>query len=337
MSYMVMECHTGYAVLLDEEGRFVKAANFRYSVGQTVYAPVLMRDAPSHNAARRIYSAVAVIAACIALLLGFSYYENYLRAYSSIYLSINPEVQMDLNRQGTVVGVYGTNDDGELLVEGYNGRGKDKTTVADELIDRAIDMGFLSEGGRISFSIDTPDDVLFQEYGVELRENITKHLDGRITVVIEIVNYGAPVQGENTEDSSTSSPDSTSNQTIPDDDIPEDTSSSGQSSVAPPAGDSGYGSSDYSSTVPQPEYNDTDYGAGSDGVTDYTPPPADTSTGGTPPSENTSTGGDVPAAGDSNYDGNSNYGDTGGDSNYTDGNTDYDPENAASDYDGDDD
>lgn len=27
MSYLVMECHPGYAVLLDEEGRFLKAAN----------------------------------------------------------------------------------------------------------------------------------------------------------------------------------------------------------------------------------------------------------------------------------------------------------------------
>ena len=57
---------------------------------------------------------------------------------------------MDLNRQGTVVGLMGTNEDGETLLEGYDGKGKDKITVADELIDRAIEMGFLSEGGRVS-------------------------------------------------------------------------------------------------------------------------------------------------------------------------------------------
>ena len=43
MSYVVMECHPGYVVLLDEEGRFLKAANLRYEVGQ--------RDR-SNNAAR---------------------------------------------------------------------------------------------------------------------------------------------------------------------------------------------------------------------------------------------------------------------------------------------
>ncbi len=46
MSYLVMECHPGYVILLDEEGRFLKAANFQYEVGQTVYEPVVMKEPP---------------------------------------------------------------------------------------------------------------------------------------------------------------------------------------------------------------------------------------------------------------------------------------------------
>ena len=42
MKYLVMECHPGYVVLLDEEGRFVKAANFSYEVGQRIDDPILM-------------------------------------------------------------------------------------------------------------------------------------------------------------------------------------------------------------------------------------------------------------------------------------------------------
>ena len=192
MKYMVMECHTGYAVLLDEEGRFWKAADLHYEVGQTVENPVLMKQ-PQPSGRRRITrlvsSTVAAAAACLFLIFGFSYYQNYLRIYSSIYLSINPEVQMDLNRYGNVVRLTGTNEDGAKLLEGYSGRGKDKLTVADELIDRAIEMGFLSEGGQVSFFIDSPEDALFQEYGTELRAEINEHLDGRITITVEIVNY----------------------------------------------------------------------------------------------------------------------------------------------------
>ena len=36
MKYMVMECHLSYAVVLDENGSFLKVANMRYEVGQTV-------------------------------------------------------------------------------------------------------------------------------------------------------------------------------------------------------------------------------------------------------------------------------------------------------------
>ena len=81
MSYLVMECHPGYAVLLDEEGRFLKAANLRYEIGQTVYDPVLMKDTPEkqRHTIRWISSGIAAIAACFLLLFGFSYYQNYMR------------------------------------------------------------------------------------------------------------------------------------------------------------------------------------------------------------------------------------------------------------------
>ena len=77
---------------------------------------------------------------------------------------------MELNRIGEVLDLEGLNEDGKLLLEGYEGRGKDKTKVTDELIDRAIEMGFLSEGGQVSFSIDTPEEALLQEYGEELEK-----------------------------------------------------------------------------------------------------------------------------------------------------------------------
>src|SRR5699024_11709383 len=110
-----------------------------------MYDPVLMKDTAERqrHTGRWISSGIAAIGACFLLFFGIGYYQNYIQPYSSIYLTINPEVQMDLNRQGTVVGLMGTNEDGETLLEGYDGKGKDKVTVADELIDRAIEMGFL--------------------------------------------------------------------------------------------------------------------------------------------------------------------------------------------------
>ena len=252
MKYMVMECHTGYAVLLDEEGRFWKAADLHYEVGQTVENPVLMKQ-PQPSGRRRItrlVSSTVAAAACLFLIFGFSYYQNYLRIYSSIYLSINPEVQMDLNRYGNVVRLTGTNEDGAKLLEGYSGRGKDKLTVADELIDRAIEMGFLSEGGQVSFFIDSPEDALFQEYGTELRTEINEHLDGRITITIEIVNY------QNTPETESSTSESSVSETA------------APQNAIPSGGDTDYAPADDT----EDDYGDTDYGPENNDATDDSPP-----------------------------------------------------------------
>lgn len=287
MSYLVMECHPGYAVLLDEEGRFFKAANLQYEVGQRVYDPVLMREEPqkqSHTI-RWIGSAVAAIAACLLLVFGIGYYQNYLQPYSSIYLTINPEVQMDLNRQGTVVDLTGTNEDGEKLLEGYDGKGKDKVTVADELIDRAIAMGFLSEGGQISFSIDSPDEAMFQEYGMQLRTQVEEYLDGRMTVMIEIVNYQNGQREEAPEEVSTTTTPLVTTTPPATTTTPPQTTPATTPAAPPPA------------TSQSTGYGNTDYGPGSDGDSGYSP-------------------GSDNGSDDSGYDDDDN--DDGGDSNYDD-------------------
>ena len=153
MKYLVMETHPAYAVLLDEEGRFLKAANLHYEVGQTVYDPVLMRDKPEKRfrPVRWVTGGAAAIAACFLLVFGINYYQNHLMSYSSIYLTINPEVQLQLNRKGSVVRLDGINEDGEALLEGYDGkdflqRAGSADGRCDSQIYRWKVSAFLSEG-----------------------------------------------------------------------------------------------------------------------------------------------------------------------------------------------
>ena len=277
MKYIVMECHPSYAVLLDEEGRFLKAANLHYEVGQTVCEPVLMREEPvkQRNRLRWARSGFAAVAACFLLLIGLNYYRSTLTAYSSIYLTINPEVQMDLNRKGAVIRLEGINEDGAALLEDYEYKGKDRLTVADDLIERAIDMGFLAEGGQVSFSIDAPDEALVQKYGEELQTEVLKHLENRYTITVEVVNH----QTGETE-SSQKTQGAQEAQDLPE---PSDTQNTQEAITVPvvPEGGSDYGDTDYgpdSDTDYGPgsdgatDYSDTDYGSGSDGDTAYTPP-----------------------------------------------------------------
>ena len=69
MSYLVMEVHPAYAVVLDEEGRFLKAANLRYQVGDTVRDIVeLRRPKEKRPALWKPLSGVAGLAACRRVL-----------------------------------------------------------------------------------------------------------------------------------------------------------------------------------------------------------------------------------------------------------------------------
>ena len=268
MKYIVMECHPSYAVLLDEEGRFVKAANLHYETGQTVCEPVLMREEPvkQRNRLRWARSGFAAVAACFLLLIGLNYYRSTLTAYSSIYLTINPEVQMDLNRKGAVIRLEGINEDGAALLEDYEYKGKDRLTVADDLIERAIDMGFLSEGGQVSFSIDAPDEALVQKYGEELQTEVLKHLENRYTITVKVVNH----QTGETE-SSQKTQGAQEAQDLPE---PSDAQNTQEAITVPvvPEGGSDYGDTDYGpDSDGATDYSDTDYGPGSDGDTAYTP------------------------------------------------------------------
>lgn len=249
MNYIVMECHSSYAVLLDEEGRFLKAANLHYEVGQTVYDPVLMREKPEKGfrPVRWVTGGAAAIAACFLMLFGVNYYQNHMASYSSIYLTINPEVQMTLNRQGEILKLQGTNEDGRTLLEGYDGKGKDKVTVTDELIDRAIEMGFLSEGGLVSFSIDAPEEAVLQEYSKELESEVKRYLKNRLSITIEIIDR----QTGDTETSTT-----------------EDPAQSQENSNEPVQ------ETQQQTQPAEPEvYEDTDYGLENDGVTDNSETP----------------------------------------------------------------
>ena len=200
MKYIVMECRPSYAIVLDEEGRFLRTANLRYEVGQTVEHVVLMREQKALSVRLRVLAGAAgAAAACLALTLGAGYYQTYVRTYSHIYMSINPDVQMDLNRKGKVVGLSGMNADGQALLADYDGKGKDKTLVADELIDRALDMGFLTAGGQVAFLIDAPEEEIFEAYGIELRTQVGKQLEGSVPFDIVIMEYEGEMPEETPE------------------------------------------------------------------------------------------------------------------------------------------
>ena len=163
MSYLVMECRPAYAVVLDEQGRFVRVPNLGYEVGQRLddvvmlEAEVLSFEQASPRRARRGLVAALAAAACLCALVigGFAVWQT---PIGTVHMSINPEVGIDVNHFDRVVGIEGENEDGEKLIEGFSYYGRPIDEVSDDLALRAKDQGYLVPGGTIKISVESDDE-----------------------------------------------------------------------------------------------------------------------------------------------------------------------------------
>lgn len=233
MNYLVMEVHPAYAVVLDEDGRFLKAANLRYQVGDTVQDIVELRTPQKKVVpAWKPLSGLAAAAACLCLVF-FGWYQPNYTAYGTLRIQINPDVEMTVSRTDRVLDLEGLNADGEDLIEEYDYQGKDRETAANELVERAIDMGYLSDGETVSITVSSTD----ADWQAREETQVRAQLEARYgeTIVIRLGSDPAPEV------------------TPPQADPPEIVIP-----VTPPA-----------AAEDATDYGDTDYGPNADGATDY--------------------------------------------------------------------
>ena len=271
-----METHPAYAVLLDEWGRFLKAANLHYQVGDTVQDIIELRPPQTRRRSfGRPLAGIAGLAACLCLAF-FGYYQPNFMAYGTLRIQINPDVEMTVSRTERVLGLTGLNEDGQDLIAGYSYQGKTRETATDELVERAIEMGYLSDGDTISITVSSSD----TQWQAREEEQIQTQLEERYgeTIVIQL----------SAGDAADQQPDPGQEQTevvVPvAPQVPASGGSSGQSSgtgTGAAHDDTDYGPNadgvtDYDDTDYGPnadgitDYDDTDYGPNADGVTDYT-------------------------------------------------------------------
>ena len=184
MSYLVMEVHPAYAVVLDEEGRFLKAANLRYQVGDTVQDIVeLRRPQEKRPSLWKPLSGLAALAACLCLVF-FGYYQPNFTPYGALRIQINPDVELTLSRTDRVLELEGLNEDGQALIEGYDYQGKDRENVTGALVERAIDQGYLSGGETVSITVTSSDAHWQAREEQEVRDDLEERYGE--TIVIQI-------------------------------------------------------------------------------------------------------------------------------------------------------
>ncbi len=193
MTYLVMETKFSYVILLDENGKFFYGANLGYELGQKIEDPILLEV----KKIKMLFKPISIFAGTLALACALLLFLNTQRTmapvlFSKIYLTINPEVVMSVDEDGTVFALEAIDDDGRILIDGYDHENKDEVTVTKELINRASELSFLKEGMSIIIEIDNDEGL--KAFGPELRQAIDQEIDDSID--LKIVKRGTLVEEE---------------------------------------------------------------------------------------------------------------------------------------------
>lgn len=194
MKYIVMECFDSYSVVLDNEGRFLKVANMNYEVGQRLDHVYAMEE-PKEEAEKviklekknpiGILSGLAAIAAAFMLVIT-SLLPSGGDVVGSLYMTINPDIRLDIDKEDKVVAIEGLNPDGKDLLDSYVYKDKDYNLVVDELLDKAIEKGYLYDAGKVSIRLDGGDTEWVNLKSNTISEHLKERADKGIKFEIEV-------------------------------------------------------------------------------------------------------------------------------------------------------
>ncbi|MBR6580572.1 MAG: hypothetical protein IKK66_04670 [Ruminococcus sp.] len=184
MKYVVMQCCKGYAVLMDEESKFVFAANQGFEVGQIIINPVIMTNDRNDN--RNITAVIKVIAAaaaCVAIItgMGYSYYAQNLKTYSVVTITSDSAISMELNKTGKVIRLTSDTDYGKEIIEKTDIKGMDKLTAANEILQTEISDGHISNGDTVDVYVSGSDTAKTDSLRTELENELPK-LDLKVNI-----------------------------------------------------------------------------------------------------------------------------------------------------------
>ncbi len=200
MNYLVMECHRSYAVVLDNDGRFLKVANLGYEVGQKVDT-IVEAETPSNvtpiHLNRHVKQVLVAVAGLLVFFLGS--WPFFFQSFGTVQLQINPHVEISVNRLDYVIDLEGLNADGEELIDGVSIFGKKVKEVSHELTELAIDKGYLSEGGQISLTVSGKNDDWRVRTEDQLRHDLMADFENQFTIIIKSNNESAEPDSSTSE------------------------------------------------------------------------------------------------------------------------------------------
>lgn len=99
---------------------------------------------------------ILAVAMCLSALFTLSACNPQKTDESFVSIDINPSVEMIVDANGKVTSIYGSNEDGQVLLYGKTSdlEGKDVSQVVAEITDEAAKLGYISENNKVvQFSV----------------------------------------------------------------------------------------------------------------------------------------------------------------------------------------
>ncbi len=155
-----------HAVLLTENGTFVKVKNLRYHPGQQI---------AFCQKRKRLAKPLVIAASFMIFLLGGTYLAAERLPYSYVSMDVNPSIEYTLNWFDRVFSLRAVNEDANPIVRRLTENG-----VMNQPIDMAISMTIKSLDDMQYFSDDSENDVLIAVASLGLKDvsSLSERLEG---------------------------------------------------------------------------------------------------------------------------------------------------------------
>lgn len=121
--------------------------------------------------------AASAVAVCAVVCL-LSYFMLGLRTDATIYLDVNPSIQLEINRREKVTRVEANNRDGEIILEDMDLKNADLDVAVNALLGSMVKHGYLNEAqNMILLSVDSRDPDKADALRLELTDEINACMD----------------------------------------------------------------------------------------------------------------------------------------------------------------
>lgn len=185
MKYLVMEHHLGYSIVVDETGDFIRVMNVGYDIGETITEVTPVRRQKAAILSKPLMLTFGTVAAVFIFAI-VAVFSGMFTAFAEVTLRINPEVKIEVDKRNTVQSIRAVNRDGSILIDGYNFEDKKMLPVIDELLDRAMDKGFLHEGGTIAVDLDSRNMAWLEVSSLDVRSHLEDFMSNKLEVTIQV-------------------------------------------------------------------------------------------------------------------------------------------------------